>query len=147
MMNEMSLSQSERTNAMLAHGGVVLGVFSRGVLGILVAFLIWYTQRDKSRFAARQAAQATIYQLIGFAVTLSLWVSWGIVFFSSIMVPVLFNPRRPEPMMLYTMIPAFGLMLVPITVMFLWFVYGLYAANEVWHGNDFSYPLIGKWVK
>lgn len=147
MINETSLTQSERTNAMLAHGSIVLGFFTRGLLGILFAFLIWYTQRDKSHFTARQAAQATIFQLIGLSVALVLWISWGLVMMGSIVFPILLNPDKPEPLMPFTMIPAFGLMLVPFAVMFVWFVYGLYAAYQVWHGKDFSYPLIGTWVK
>jgi uncharacterized Tic20 family protein len=147
MLNETTFTKDERLNATLAHAGIILGVFSRGVLGILLAFLIWLTQRNQSKFAARQAAQATVYQLVGVIVALGVWISWGVIFAGSIFVPVLFNPQNPEPMMPYTMIPAMALTIVPFGVMFAWFVGGLYAAWQVWHGKDFAYPLIGRWIK
>ncbi len=132
---------------MLAHASIVLGVFSRGTLGIVLAFLIWFTQRGKSTFAARQAAQATIYQLVGILVALVSWVVWGILFAGSIVIPTMINSQHPEPYMPYTMIPALALMAVPFAVMILWVVYGLYAAWQVWHGKDFSYRVIGQWVR
>ncbi len=147
MLTENLATKDERVNAALAHASIFLGFFSRGVLGIVLAFLIWITQRGKSQFAARHAAQATVYQLIGLVVAIVLWVGWGVTFMGSIFVPVLLNPRNPEPMMPYTMIPAFALMLVPLAAMLGWFIYGVYAAWQVWHGKDFSYAVIGRWFK
>lgn len=28
-----------------------------------------------------------------------------------------------------------------------WAAYGVYAAVQVWHGKDFTYPVIGSWIK
>lgn len=147
MLNEITMSKDERLNATLAHASIILGVFSRGTLGILLAFLIWVTQRGKSTFAARQAAQATLYQLLGVLVAVVVWLGWGLTFAGSIFVPLLINSQNPEPMMAYTMIPAFIAMVIPFAVMIAWNVYGLYAAWQLWHGKDFSYPLIGRAIK
>jgi uncharacterized Tic20 family protein len=147
MLNEASFTKDERVNAMLAHAGIVLGIFSRGTLGILLAALIWWTQRDRSRFAARQAAQAVVYQLIGLMAAIIVWVSWGLVFAGSIIVPLLFNPHHPETLQPFTMIPGFLLIIVPIAVMIGWMIYGIYAAVQVWHGKDFSYPVICRWIR
>ena len=147
MLYESVISKDERTNAAIAHASILLGFFSRGVLGIVLAFLIWATQRGKSKFAARQAAQAVIYQLLGIAAALLAWLVWGVLFAGSIFVPLLIDSNHPEPIMPYTMIPAFALILVPIGLMLAWFAYGLYAAWQTWHGKDFSYPLIGRWVR
>ncbi|MBI5030066.1 MAG: DUF4870 domain-containing protein [Chloroflexi bacterium] len=147
MLNENSISKDERMNATLAHASILLGVFSRGMLGIVLAFLIWVTQRGKSNFAARQALQAMLYQLLGIVVALVFWLGWGITFAGSIFVPVIINPQNPEPMMPYTMIPAAFLVVVPFVVMIGWTIYGLFAAWQVWHGKDFNYPLIGKAIK
>jgi uncharacterized Tic20 family protein len=147
MLNENLATKDERLNATLAHASIVLGALSRGVLGVVLAFLIWVTQRNKSEYAARQAAQAIVYQLIGIAAALFAWLTWGVLIFGSIFVPILIDPNNPEPMMPYTMIPAFALILVPIGLMFAWFAYGLYAAWQTWHGKDFSYPLIGRWIR
>jgi uncharacterized Tic20 family protein len=147
MLTEVTITKEERTNAALAHGGIVLGIFSRGLLGILVAMLIWFTQRKTSRYVARQALQAAFYQLLGIGVAIAMWLGWALVFAGSIVFPLLIDAQHPEPMMPFTMIPALGLMAVPFIVMIGWTIYGIYAAWQVWHGHDFSYPVIGKWFK
>jgi len=147
MLNENLATKDERLNAAIAHASIVLGFFSRGVLGIVLAFLMWVTQRGKSKFAERQAAQAVVWQLVGVVAAIGAWVVWGVLFAGSIFVPVLINPSRPEPMMPYTMIPALALILVPIALTFAWIGYGVYAAWRVWHGRDFSYPIIGHWIR
>ena len=147
MLTENLAAKDERLNAALAHASIVLGFFSRGVLGLVLAFLIWVTQRGKSRFAARQAAQAVWWQLIGVVTAIGAFIVWGILFAGSIFIPVLINPNHPEPIMPYTMIPAFALVLVPIALTVAWIGYGLYAAWQVWHGKDFSYPIIGRWIR
>ncbi len=146
MLNESVISKDERTNAAIAHASIVLGFLSRGVLGIVLAVLIWVTQRGKSQFAARQAAQAVWWQLAGVIMAIGAFLVWGALFAGSIFVPVLLNHSRPEPMMPYTMIPAFALILVPIALTFAWVGYGVYAAWQVAHGRDFSYPVIGRWI-
>jgi hypothetical protein len=50
-------------------------------------------------------------------------------------------------MMPYTMIPAIALIVVPFALTFGWIGYGVYAAWQVAHGKDFSYPLIGRWIR
>lgn len=146
-MNETSLGQNERTNAAPAHGSILLGMFSRGVFGILLAFLIWVTQRSASRFAAREAAQAVVYQIAGLPVTIAVWLGWGILLAGSILLPALIDPGRPETVQPYTMMPAVLLIIVPFAVMIGWIVLGVYAAVQAWHGKDYSYPLIGRWVR
>jgi uncharacterized Tic20 family protein len=146
MLTESARTRNERTNAALAHGGIILNPFSRGMLGIVLAGVIWFTQRDKSAFAARQAAQAFVYQLLGILVSIIVWLGWGILFAGSIVLPLIASPQRPEAVQPFTMVPAFVLMLVPFAVMIAWTVYGLYAALQVWNGRDFDYPLIGRLI-
>ena len=109
-------------------------------------FLIWWTQR-KSPFASRQAAQALVYQLLGILVALAAWMTWGMLMLGSVFVPLLFDAQNPEALQPYTMIPALLLMVVPITVMLVWTGYGVYAAWRVWKGHDFSYPVLGRWIR
>jgi uncharacterized Tic20 family protein len=147
MLNEGAFTKEERTNAMLAHASIVLDIFGRGALGTILAFIIWLTQRGKSKFAARQAAQAVVYQLVGVLAAIVAWTIWGLVLAGSIFVPLLVNANHPESVQPYTMIPAFALIVFPIAVMVGWAVYGIYAAVQAWHGKDFSYPVIGDWIK
>ena len=146
MLYESVISKDERTNAAIAHSSIVLGLLSRGVLGVVLAVLIWATQRGKSKFAARQAAQAVWWQLIGVVASIAAFLGWGVLFAGSIFVPLLIDSNHPEPIMPYTMIPAFALILVPIALTLVWVAYGVYAAWQVWHGRDFSYPIIGRWI-
>ncbi|CAG0947538.1 hypothetical protein ANRL1_04243 [Anaerolineae bacterium] len=147
MLNENLATRDERLNATLAHASILLGFFTRGVLGIVLALLIWISQRGKSSFAARHAAQAVMYQLIGVLAAIVTWVGWGVLLAGSIFVPVMIDPLHPETLQPYTMIPALALIIVPFAVMVGWLVYGLYAAWQVWHGKNFSYWLIGDWFK
>lgn len=147
MLDELTVTKDERLNATLAHASIVLGFFSRGILGIVLAFLIWVTQRGKSNYVAHHAAQATLYQLLGVLVAIIVWLGWALTFAGSIFVPLAINSRNPEPLMPYTMIPAFALIVVPFALMMAWGAYGLYAAWQVWHGKEFKYPLIGKAIK
>lgn len=147
MLNEMSITKDARMNATLAHASIILGIFSRGLFGVLLATLIWITQRGKSNFAARHALQAALYQLLGIGAAIVLWLGWALTCAGSIFIPLLIDSTNPEPMMPFTMIPAFASMIIPFGVMIAWPLYGLYAAWQVWHGKDFSYPLIGRAVK
>src|SRR5690242_21478902 len=52
----------ERTLAAIAHGSALLTLFT-GFAGIIVSFLIWLSQRDRSTYVAYQAMQATVFQL------------------------------------------------------------------------------------
>jgi uncharacterized Tic20 family protein len=147
MLNASMISKEERTNAAIAHASIVLGFLSRGVLGLVLAFLIWVTQRGKSKFAARQAAQAIWWQLIGVVASIAAFIVWGVLFAGSIFMPLLIDPSHPEPMMPYTMIPAVALIIVPIALTLAWVAYGVYAAWQVAHGKDFSYPVIGRLIQ
>lgn len=60
MLDENLITKDERLNAALAHASIMLGFFSRRVLGTVLTFLIWVTQRGKPKFAARQAAQTVV---------------------------------------------------------------------------------------
>jgi uncharacterized Tic20 family protein len=147
MLSEGLITKGERLNATLAHASIILGVLSRGVFGIVLAFLIWVTQRGEPCFTACQAAQAVVYQVIGLVATVAAWIGWGVLLTGATFVPALINPARPETLQPFTMIPALLLVVVPLAVMFGWIAYGLYAAWAVWDGRDFSYPLIGRWIR
>jgi len=56
---KLETSSDERLMAAIAHGSVVV----TGP-GIVVGVLIWLTQKEKSPYAAAQAMQAAVYQLL-----------------------------------------------------------------------------------
>ena len=51
--------------------------------------------------------------------------------------------RKPPPPFL---IASIFFMFVPIVIMFIWWLYGLWAAFRCWQGRDFKYILIGRFT-
>lgn len=131
-------STEERLMAFLAHAAVV--VFGAG---ILVGVFIWLTQKEKAAYASNQGLQAAVFQTIGMIVTMALWVVWGI-FYALTWIPFVQNPELldgpPPPIFWIGMIS----MVVPLLVMLVWSLYGLWGALQSFRGRDFRYAMIGK---
>src|SRR5512139_3022010 len=92
MSEEGTLSQNEKTLAGLAHGSILLSIFTSGIGGIIAALVIWATQKEKSAYIAGQALQALVYQAVVFIVTMLAWCCWGILWMLLILVPLASNP-------------------------------------------------------
>lgn len=132
-------SQEERLLAALAHGSIVTGA-----IGPAVGILIYMMQKEKSAYAAGQALQATLYQLIGLGVIIVVWSCWGL-FYALTLIPLIANAEQyseaaPPPIFWI----GLGSMIVPFIFMGLWGLYGLYGTVRVWQGTDFRYVLIGR---
>jgi uncharacterized protein len=147
MSETKALTQEERTLAGLAHGSVLLGIFTNGVGGILAALVIWILQKEKSAYVAFQALQALVYQVAVFMVTMIAWCCWGVLYAVMILVPIASNPGA------YEVTPPAGLwvglilMVVPIGIWGLTILYGLWGAARCLSGEDFRYVLVGRWLK
>jgi len=144
--NSQPTSSDERTMAALAHGSILLGILTSGIGGIVAALVIWLTQRDKSRYVAFQALQATIYQLVGIIVFGALALCWALTIPVSLF-PAMINPsayrNAPPP----TMWIALALGCIPFTIGLVWTLYGVWGALRTWSGADFRYPVISKLTK
>ena len=91
-MNETIYSQEERLMAALSHGSIIVSG-----MGIIVAVVVWLTQKDKFPYAARQAMQATIYQIVAMAAMIIAWIGWTALFMV-LLVPITSNaPAGSEP--------------------------------------------------
>ncbi len=136
-------TSDERTLAALAHGSILLGVLTSGIGGIVAALVIWLVQRDRSRYVAFQALQATIYQLVGTVVFGALVLCWALTIPVSL-IPAMANPaayrNAPPP----TMWIALALGCIPLFIGAVWTMYGLWGAIRTWAGADFRYPIIGR---
>jgi uncharacterized Tic20 family protein len=147
MNEQMAVNQDEKTLAGLAHGSILLGLFTNGVGGIVAALVIWATQKEKSAYVAAQALQAMVYQGITFLITMLTWCCWGILYTLLIVVPLISNPGA------YTDAPPAGLwvglllMVVPFGIWGLTILYGLYGAVRCLGGHDFKYAIIGNWLE
>ena len=148
-MSEQSVTttQDDRVLAALAHGSIVLGLFTNGVGGIVAALVIWLVKKEKSAYVAGQALQSLVYQAAVFLVTMLAWCCWGFLYMIMIMVPLMSNPGA------YEVTPPAGiwvgliLMVVPLAIWGLTILYGLWAAVRCLKGDDFKYAIVGRWLQ
>lgn len=141
-MDQEGKSVENRLLAALAHGSVV----AQGI-GILVGVLVYITQRGKSRYAAFQALQAAVFQLLNMIITVSVWLIWGI-FYGLSMIPLIqqaeANPDAAPPAIFWISMIS---MVVPLAYMVLVSLYGLWGGVRAWQGKDFRYLVIGSWLE
>ena len=147
-MNERAtFSQDERVLAGLAHGSILLGLFSNGIGGIIAALVIWLTQREKSAYVAAQALQALVYQAVTFVVIMLAWCCWSALWMLMLFAPLSANPAAYEAALPAGFWVGLLLMVVPLGLWGLTIVYGLWGAARCLGGHDFRYVLIGNWVE
>jgi uncharacterized Tic20 family protein len=141
------ITQDERTMAALAHGSVLLGIVTSGVGGIGVSLLIWLTQREKSPYAAKQAMQSLVYQVVTLLVTMVFWCCWGGLWILMMMPPLIVNPGAYENAPPPGMWVGLSLMCIPFAAWALTILYGLWAAIRCMAGDNFKYVVIGNWLE
>ena len=127
------MSQSdERTWAMLAHLSVLVNLFT-GLLGPVVALIIYLMFANRSKYVAYHAMQSFLFQLV---VWYGIGIMWGIVgLLSALIVGVILIPFA------CVLTPFFllGMAIAPI--------YGIFGAIQTSQGQDFQYWMVGDWVR
>ena len=127
------MSQSdEHTWAMLAHLSVLVNLFT-GVLGPVVALIIYLIFANRSKYVAYHAMQSFLFQL---AVWYGIGVMWGIVgILSALIIGIVLIPFA------CVLTPFFllGMAIAPI--------YGIWGAIQTSQGQDFEYWWVGSWVR
>lgn len=122
----------EHTWAMLAHLSVLVNLFT-GVLGPVVALIIYLMYANRSRYVAYHAMQSFLFQLV---VWYGIGVMWGVVgLLSAILIGVVLIPFA----CVFTPILLLGMAIAP--------VYGIIGAVETSQGRDFQYWWVGSWVR
>lgn len=115
-----------RTRCVLAHLSVFVNLFT-GVLGPVVALLLWYTGRKRSRVAARNAMRAFWNQVV-----------WGLLVF-----PV--GSLLTLSLALFLPVPEAHIPALTLVVALAWasvpFVEGTWAALRARRGEDYRYLL------
>jgi uncharacterized Tic20 family protein len=147
MSERLAPTQDERTLAGLAHGSILLGLFTNGVGGIVAALVIWATQKEKSPYAAAQALQSMVYQGVTFLIIMMAWCCWGMLYMLMIFVPLVNNPGAYEAAPPAGLWVGLFLMIVPVAIWGLIILYGLYGAARCLGGHDFKYAIIGNWLE
>jgi uncharacterized Tic20 family protein len=132
----------ERLMAGLAHAGILLNLFTNGLGGIVVALVIWLTQRDKAPWVGFQALQALVYQLLGAAVLFLSFMCWFAVWFGTL-IPAMVNPGRYADVPPPGFLASFVLLCIPFTIGVVWTLYGLWGALRAGQGADFRYVVLG----
>jgi len=125
-------TSEENTLAMIAHLAILLNLVT-GVLGLVVALVIYLAYKDRSRYVAYQSLQAIIFQLVFF---------FGAAILA-VVVALVSTPLVLVCIGLFGLVLALLLALVPIGAL----IYGIVAAVETNHGRDFQYWLVGQWVR
>lgn len=139
-MSDTKPSQDERIMAALAHACAIL--FGMGIVGAIV---IWATQKDRSRYVAFQALQAIVYQIAGLVVTMASWCCWTALYFASFIPLMSAAEAGAEPPFFFWF--SMLLMFVPLAIMGLWILGGLWGALRCLRGHDFTYIVVGNWLE
>lgn len=146
MGKQVAHTQDEKTLAALAHGSILLGLFTNGVGGILTPLVIWLVQKEKSAYVAAQALQALVYQTLTFVLTMVVWCCWGVLWTAMILIPLFSNPGAYEAAPPPGIWLGLLLMVIPLAIWGLVILYGLWGALRCLSGRDFDYPIIGRWL-
>ena len=132
----LAQDSEDRTWSMVAHLSVLLNLVT-GILGPIVAFVIYLVYKDRSRYIAYQSMQSFVFQLI-------CWVGAGLViagmWILQTLLLVLIVPLLCIP---FTLILTVILLALPIISL----IYGVVGAVETSQGKDFRYLWVGDWVR
>lgn len=144
--DENNISQDDRVLAGLAHGSILLGALTNGIGGVGAALVIWITQKERSPYAARQALQALIYQVVTFTLTFLLFGCWGILWTVMTLVPLALDANAYNAAPPPTMWVGLSTLACPFALWALTILYGLWGGFQCLRGKDFQYAVIGRWL-
>ena len=147
MSEQLAPTQDEKVLAGLAHGSILLGLFTSGVGGIIAALVIWATQKEKSAYAAAQALQSMVYQAVTFVIMMVAWCCWTGLYMAMIFIPLINDPVAFEAAPPAGLWWGLVLMIVPLGIWGLIILYGLYGALRCLGGREFRYAIIGNWLE
>ena len=132
--------ENKRDWAAAAHASTLLNLFIPEIGGIISAFVIWMTQREKSSRVAFRSKQSLMFQAALFVILLVVvGGSWMLGFIFSF-ATIGFGSFIAVPVMILTLFLGIAISLAGM-------VYSLYGAYRVYQNQDFFYPFAGGWVR
>lgn len=150
----LHVSDDEKLWAAVAHGSVwftlVTLLLSFGLLvpvSIFVPLVIYFLFRKRSDYVAFHALQAFVLQLIGTVGALVLLLVGGTVWLVGMAVAL----AAVVVLVGFILVPLWGLvgialLLVSLGLPLAMLFYGTMAAIETYHGRDYRYPFVARWV-
>jgi uncharacterized Tic20 family protein len=132
-------TSDERTMAALAHGSAILNLFA-GIGGLIGAFVIWMTQKEKSAWVAFHALQSLVFQAAVITITVVVVVLVWIVGFAVSFATIGIGTVVAVPVMILVFFG--GLIILAAGV-----VYSLYGAYQIYEGREFRYKWVGNWLQ
>jgi uncharacterized Tic20 family protein len=140
-INVVAQDPEERSLAALAHGSIILNFFVPG-LGIIAALAVWLTQRDRSAYAAKQALQAGIYQIVWTVVPVFMIIMGVVGLILGGAFVAMSDVRIGAGLLIAFLLGALALAAFVIIGL----LYALVAAYEAYQGRAFRYWLIGRLI-
>jgi hypothetical protein len=129
-------NSDDRTWALLAHLSVLLNLVT-GILGPIVAIIIYLVYKDRSKYIAYQSMQSFVQQLI-------CWVGAGLIIAGIWIVTALLSIILVGLVCIpFSLILSLILAALPLVSL----VYGVIGAIETSQGKDFRYLWVGDWVR
>lgn len=123
--------------AALAHASVI----ATGI-GIVVAAVIWLTQKEKSPFASTQAKHACFFQLGVMGLIILSWIVWSVLYMVVLMAMVGTMENDSEPGVWFWVVMMSWIL--PMIFMAFWWIFGLRGAWLSWHGKGYRYPVVSR---
>jgi len=133
-------TRDERLLAALAHTLVVANW-----VGLGGAVILWALNREEKGYVSFQAAQAAVYQLLTMLATIVCWVCW-FGFYMLSLTPLMVAPTEfPGGAGIFWL--GLASMFIPVAIMAVLVLYGLWGAVRCFQGRSFRYVLIGPWLE
>ena len=135
------VTSDERLLAAVAH-----------LFGLLVALIVWATQKEKSLFVRFQAVQAIAFNGIVMLASMALSGCLGVLMVLAMVVGVTFIETQAAPgemdwLFLFQPLLIFVFFILWMPVSLLLTVVRIVAAWSVFRGKDFRYPWLGRQVE
>lgn len=131
-------TSEERWAAAVAHSSILLNLMT-GILGPVVALLIWLLYERKSRYVAWHALQALVFQAVTLVLVLALGAVAGLLW--ALVVPLM------AVVIGCCLAPfALGFTLITAALLIGSLIYGCVGALTVLEGRDFRYRWVADYI-
>ena len=133
-------TSDERIMAGLANGAVIVPMW-----GLLLAAIVWLTQREKSEYVRQQGGQAIAWQVTQLGMFFLSMIIYVASFFVMMGGTMMLSANSTEPpLLLFFPFVIFGCLFL---FQFVFMIIGVWAAVRTFQGHAFAYPVIGAYVQ